>query len=526
MHYTRWQIAVILSVCAIGILFTLPNMLSPAEIASWPMQRQIHLGLDLKGGTYLLMEVDLKSVEHDRLESSLDSVRSKLRTLDVGYTNLEVRDDAIRLQLRDPGQAAEIGRQLRDTLSDDPNSSDYAVTTTPDGSIALNLTEASLRLRATQAIDQSIEIVRRRIDETGVIEPQIARQGPDRILIQLPGIQDPQRLKELLGKTAKMTFRLLSPEPVPANGRPLPGTDIFPAENETALDGKPRLYLVRKRIEVDGADLTDARAGLNQQTGEWVVNFAFNGQGARRFGQVTEQNVGKPFAIVLDNKVISAPVIREPITGGRGQISGRFTAASANDLAILLRAGALPAPLKIIEERSVGPDLGADSIRAGIYACITGMLLVMGFMVLAYGLFGGFAALALVINLALILGALSLLQATLTLPGIVGILLTIGMSVDANVLINERIREETKKGRTPLGAMQVGFSRAMGTILDANLTTLIKMMILFFVATGPVQGFAVTISIGILTSMFTAIVFVRMLMATWLRHTRPKMLPV
>jgi len=283
---------------------------------------------------------------------------------------------------------------------------------------------------------------------------------------------------------------------------------------------------VRKRIEVDGADLTDARAGLNQQTGEWVVNFAFNGQGARRFGQVTEQNVGKPFAIVLDNKVISAPVIREPITGGRGQISGRFTAASANDLAILLRAGALPAPLKIIEERSVGPDLGADSIRAGIYACVIGMLLVMGFMVLAYGLFGGFAALALVINLALILGALSLLQATLTLPGIVGILLTIGMSVDANVLINERIREETKKGRTPLGAMQVGFSRAMGTILDANLTTLIKMMILFFVATGPVQGFAVTISIGILTSMFTAIVFVRMLMATWLRHTRPKMLPV
>src|SRR5271170_732953 len=526
MHYTRWQIAMILTVCAIGILFTLPNALSPAELASWPLQRQIHLGLDLKGGTYLLMEADLKTVEHDRLESSLDTVRNKLRTLDVGYTNLEVRDDAIRLQLRDPAQAPEIGRQLRDALSEDPASSDYAVTTTPDGAIALNLTEASLRLRATQAIEQSIEIVRRRIDQTGVVEPQIARQGADRILIQLPGVQDPQRLKELLGKTAKMTFRLVSPEPVPTSGRAPPGTDIVPAENETGPDGKPRLYLVRKRIEVDGGDLTDARAAPSQQTAEWVVNFTFNGQGARRFAQVTEQNVGKPFAIVLDNKVISAPVIREPITGGRGQISGRFTVASANDLAILLRAGALPAPLKIIEERTVGPDLGADSIRAGIYACIIGMLLVMGFMVLAYGLFGCFAALALLINLALILGALSLLQATLTLPGIVGILLTIGMSVDANVLINERIREETKKGRTPLGAMQVGFSRAMGTILDANLTTLIKMMILFMLGSGPIKGFAVTISIGILTSMFTAIVFVRMVMATWLRRTRPKLLPV
>jgi len=524
MHYTRWQIALILTVCAIGFLFSLPNLFSPAQLADWPLQRQIHLGLDLKGGTYLLEEVDLKSVERERLESSLDTVRTKLRTLDVGYTNLEVRDDAIRLQLRDPARAADIGKQLRDALSEDPSVADYALTTGADGAIALSLTEASLRERGSQIIAQAIEIVRRRIDQTGVVEPQIARQGSDRILIQLPGIQDPQRVKDLLGKTAKMTFRLLSPEAVPANGRALPGTDLLPAENETGLDGKPRQYMVRKRIEVDGGDLTDARAGLNQQTGEWVVNFAFNSQGARRFGQVTEQNVGKPFAIVLDNKVISAPVIREPITGGRGQISGHFTAASANDLAILLRAGALPAPLKVIEERTVGPDLGADAIRAGIYACVIGMLLVMGFMVAAYGLFGIFAAFALIINLALIIGLLSLLQATLTLPGIVGILLTIGMSVDANVLINERIREETRKGRTPLGAMQVGFSRAFGTILDANLTTLIKMVILYIIGTGPIKGFAVTISIGIMTSMFTAIVFVRMLMATWLRRTRVKVL--
>ena len=524
MHYTRWQIAVILSICALGFLFTVPNLFSAAQIADWPLQRQIHLGLDLKGGTYLLEEVDLQSVERERLESNLDAVRTKLRTLDVGYTNLEVRDDAIRVQLRDAGRVDDIGKQLRDALSEDPSVSDYAVTTAPDGAIALKLTEASVRQRASQIIAQAIEIVRRRIDETGVVEPQIARQGADRILIQLPGIQDPQRVKDLIGKTAKMTFRLLSPEPVPANGRALPGTDLLPDEHEVGLDGKPRTYMVRKRIEVDGGDLTDARPALNSQTGEWVVNFVFNSQGGRRFAQVTEQNVGKPFAIVLDNKVISAPVIREPITGGRGQISGRFTAASANDLAILLRAGALPAPLKVIEERTVGPDLGADSIRAGIYACITGMLLVMAFMVVSYGLFGVFAAFALVINLALILGALSLLQATLTLPGIVGILLTIGMSVDANVLINERVREETRKGRPPVSAMQTGFSRAFGTILDANLTTLIKMLILFILGSGPIKGFAVTISIGIMTSMYTAIVFVRMLMATWLRRTRVKVL--
>jgi SecD/SecF fusion protein len=337
-------------------------------------------------------------------------------------------------------------------------------------------------------------------------------------------VQDPERVKTILKTTAKMTFRLVSADPVPTTGRAPPGTDILPAENEPGPDGKPRAYLIRKRIEVDGGDLTNASAGMNQQTGEWVVNFAFNSQGTRRFAQVSEANVGKPFAIVLDNKVISAPVIREPITGGRGQISGRFTAATATDLATLLRAGALPVPLKFIEERTVGPDLGADSIKAGIYSVIIGMLLVMGFMMLAYGLFGVFACLALLVNLALILGGLSLLQATLTLPGLVGILLSIGMSVDANVLINERVREETLRGRSPLGAMQVGFSRAFGTILDANLTTLIKMMLLFIFGSGPIKGFAVTISLGIMTSMFTAIMLVRMLMAEWLRRFRPKVL--
>src|SRR5258706_2521714 len=346
MHYTRWQIATILSICVLGLLLTLPNIFSAQEIANWPRPRQIHRGLALKGGTYRLMEADLKGVERERLEASLDAVRNKLRERTVGYTDLEVRDDAIRLKLREPGQAAEISKLLREALSEGPTA-DYAASTTPDGGVSLPLTAPSLRARATQAIEQSIEIVRRRVDQTGVTEPVIARQGGDRILVQLPGIQDPARVKDILGKTAKMTFRLVSQEPIPANGRALPGADVLPSKSDLGPDGKPRPIMVRKRIEVDGGDLTNATAGLNQQTGEWVVNFTFNTTGTRRFAQVSEANVGKPFAIVLDNEVISAPVIREPITGGRGQNSGRLNAASATDPSVLPLARAPPGPLQI-----------------------------------------------------------------------------------------------------------------------------------------------------------------------------------
>ena len=283
---------------------------------------------------------------------------------------------------------------------------------------------------------------------------------------------------------------------------------------------------VRKRIEVDGADLTDARAGMNGQSGQWVVNFAFNGNGARRFADITRQNVGKRFAIVLDDQVISAPVIREPITGGSGEISGSFTASSATDLAVLLRAGALPAPLSVVEERSVGPQLGADSIRAGALSLLVGFLLVVGFMGTFYGLFGWFANLALLVNLILMLAILSLLQATLTLPGMAGILLTLGMAVDANILINERIREETKNGRPPVAAMEAGFKRAYSTIIDSNVTALLAHVMLFVFGTGPVRGFAVTITVGIVTTLFTATLFARMLMVRWYAGHRPAVLPV
>ena len=534
MVFARWQIWSIVAICLAGVLFTLPNLL-PRDKAGWPSwapHRQINLGLDLRGGSYLLLEVDMATVVKERIENLLDASRAALRTANTPFEAVEAQARGVTVRLRNPAQAPDAQKALRELITTSGAAltgtavSDLELTTAPDGAISLSLTEAGLRDKATQAIAQSIEIIRRRIDETGVNEPQIARQGTDRILVQLPGVDDPDRIKRLLGTTAKMTFRLLDPASGdPSITRAPPGSDLLLADKDR--DGaQPRKYLVRKRVEVEGGNLTNARAGNNSQTGEWVVNFEFDSVGTRRFAAVTQANVNKPFAIVLDDKVLSAPVIREPITGGRGQISGSFTAASANELAVLLRAGALPAPLKIIEERTVGPDLGADSINAGIMATGIGFTLVIVYMCVAYGLFGVFACIAVVFNLFLTLAALTLMEATLTLPGIAGLLLTVGMSVDANVLINERIREEVKRGRTPIAAMEAGFSRAFSTIVDANVTSLLKMLLLFVFGSGPVKGFAVTISLGILTSMFTATVLVRLMMGLWYRARRPKLLPV
>ncbi|MBN8905314.1 MAG: protein translocase subunit SecD, partial [Rhodospirillales bacterium] len=390
------------------------------------------------------------------------------------------------------------------------------------GTITLTLSPVALSARATSAVQQSIEIVRRRIDETGVVDPQIAQQGEGRIVVQLPGIEDPNRVKQLLGKTAHMTFRLVDETANPAgNGPPPPGDEYLPMQDNPA-----QKLAVRKRVDVDGADLTDARAGTNPQTNEWVVNFTFNTVGGRKFADITRANVNHRFAIVLDDKVISAPVIREPITGGRGQISGNFTAASANDLAVLLRAGALPAPLTVVEERSVGPELGADSIRAGAISLAVGFLLVVAFMAVFYGLFGWFANVCLLVNLILMLALMSLLEATLTLPGMAGILLTLGMAVDANILINERVREEQKNGRPPLAALEHGFTRAYSTIFDSNATPFLAHVMLFAFGSGPVRGFAVTITVGIVTTLFTAWMCTRLLVSRWYVATRPRLLPV
>ncbi len=542
MYFSRSRIAAMVAVCLFGILFALPNLFPKAEIDKWPgwmPHSQINLGLDLKGGAYLLLQLDLNAMRKEQLDTTLDAVKTQLRGDKVGFTSLTAGADGIHIVLRDPAQmnaALESLDKVEGVKGSKPlvsgsrpalSASDsvaYTVTASPDGSaITLALTDAAIKERASNAVEQSIEIVRRRIDQLGVAEPQIAKQGDDRILVQLPGVQDPDRVKSIIGTTAKMNFQLVDAEADPAATVAPPGDDILQEDAATAR-GMPRNVIVRKKIEVSGGDLTDARAATDSSTGSWVVSFTFNSVGARRFAETTSANVGKPFAIVLDNKVISAPNIQEPITGGHGQITGNYTAQTANDLAVLLRAGALPAPLKIIEERSVGPDLGADSIRSGVYAAAIGLGLVAVYMILSYGLFGLFADIAVVFNLIITIAVLSLIQATLTLPGIAGLLLSVGMSVDANILVNERIREESKLGRAPFAALESGYKRAFGTVLDANLTTLIKMAILFMFGAGVVKGFAVTISFGIVISLFTAMILVRWMMITWLRQTKPKTL--
>jgi preprotein translocase subunit SecD len=535
-YLAPWRIALAVLVSLFGIVFSLPNFLSREGVAalpSWLPLKQINLGLDLRGGSHLLLEVDTTALIRERLENLTDSVRSELRANNIGYTGLGVAGDAVTLRLRDAAQrenAIAILKKLASPVGGNilglgPALPDIAIDAS-DGAIALRLTEQALRDRASQAVQQSIEIVRRRIDETGINEPTIQRQGANRILIQLPGVDDPERIRRLLGKTAKMVFRMVDTGADPRAEIAPVGSEILPADNELDESGRPLKYVVFKRVDVSGDHLIDAQPSFDQRTGQPVVNFRFDTQGAKRFAEITKNNVGRPFAIVLDDKVISAPVIREPILGGSGQISGNFTVQSANDLAVLLRAGALPAPLEVVEERTVGADLGADSIAIGSVATVVGFILVIVFMLTSYGLFGVFSDLALLLNTAIVIGALSALQATLTLPGIAGILLTLGMAVDANVLINERIREEARLGKTPLAAIDAGFGRAFATILDSNLTTLLAMVLLYVFGTGPVRGFAVTISIGIATSMFTAILIVRLMILQWLKLRRPARLPV
>jgi protein-export membrane protein SecD len=536
LHFARWKTTLIILICLFGALFAAPNLFTREQLAalpSWMPAKQINLGLDLRGGAYLLLEVDVKGVLRERLESLVESVRSELQAARVRYTGLGIAGDKVQVRIRDAAQFElarealnKIPQPLTTGLFGGAGTKDITIESTPEGLFTLAYNEQALRERADSAIQQSIEIVRRRIDETGVNEPTIQRQGADRILVQLPGVDDPGRIKTLLGTTAKMTFRMVDTSPEAISGRVPPGSELLTSDNERGADGKPMTFIVRKKIEVDGDELENAQAALDQRTGQWVVNFRFNSAGGRKFANVTKENVGKPFAIVLDNKVISAPVIREPILGGSGQISGNFTVQSANDLALLLRAGALPAPLNIVEERSVGPDLGADSIRAGWIASVIGFVLVVAFMFAAYGLFGFFANIALLLNLILLIGVLSLLQATLTLPGIAGIVLTMGMAVDANVLIFERIREEQRLGRGVVGSIDAGFKRAMATILDSNLTTILTAIVLFGFGAGPVRGFAVTLILGITISMFTAVWVCRLIMSEWVRRRRPRQLYV
>jgi SecD/SecF fusion protein len=523
MIYKRWQLIAIFLTFTLGLLFALPNVAPPSLLRYLPFKQPVYLGLDLKGGTSMQMQVDLPAVARERAETVRNDVRAALRTARIRYADLALRGNGVALRLLDANDLNRARTALQPVLGP-VGAQDFTLTDLDGGRIALNPNENQAKARTQDIVQRSIEIIRRRIDETGVTEPTIAPTGADRITIELPGVQDPERLRRLLGTTAKMSFRMV--DPTGDTAQALRG--IVPPEDELLYEDGPQgqkvPYLIERRVSVAGEHLTQATAGFDSRTNEPVVNFRFDARGTREFGDVTKANVGKPFAIVLDNKVISAPVIREPILQGQGQISGNFSVESANELAVLLRGGALPAPLKVLEQRTVGPNLGADAIRTGLYAAAIGGTLVVAFMLYFYRLFGVFASIGLVLNLILLFAALSLLQASLTLPGIIGILLTLGMSVDANVLINERIREETRKGRSALAAIEHGFSRAMTTIIDSNMTTLLKMLILYSLAMGAVRGFAITISLGIITSMFTAIVAVRAMVAAWYRRTRPKVL--
>ncbi len=534
LYFSRWKAIAILLTALVVCAFAVPNFIPEKTVESWPKwaQRHVVLGLDLQGGSHILLEVDSNAVKKEKLDALRDDVRRVVRENRLGSpAAVVVRGDSVEFRARegiDPQLALSKLRELAQPLGgllSATGQRSLDVTHVGGGLFRLTPTEAAIRERIRQSVDQSIQIVERRVNELGTVEPSIQRQGEDRILVQVPGLQDPSRLKELLGKTAKLTFRLVDQSMTPdqaAGGRVPPESELL--KGSKAENNQP--YLIEKRIVVSGEDLTDAQPGFDQRTGEPIVQFRFNNNGARRFAQVTQENVGRPFAIVLDNEVISAPVIREPILGGSGQISGNFTVQQANDLAILLRAGALPAPLTIIEERTVGPGLGQDSIEKGKIASYFGSALVVVFMIAFYGLFGVFANIAVAVNVAMIFGILSLLNATLTLPGIAGIVLTVGIAVDANVLIYERIREEVRAGRTPIMAIDAGFARALATILDSNITTFIAAAVLFSIGTGPVRGFAVTLGIGILTTIFTAFTLTRLIVAYWVRWWRPKYVPL
>jgi preprotein translocase subunit SecD len=532
LYFTRWKALAIILTALVVCLCAVPNFFPEARVRTWPLwaQRHLVLGLDLQGGSYLLLEVDSNYVRKEKLDQVRDDVRRVLREAKIGYTGLNARNDAVEVRIsRDtevPTALAKL-RELSQPLGGLLGSSGQRTLEVSDaggGVIRLTIPQAAITDRIRQTIEQSIQIVERRVNQLGTVEPVIQRQGTDRILVQVPGLQDPTELKRILGKTAKMEFRMVDtavPPDQASQGR-------VPPEDEILMSAQsPKVpYVIKKQVLVSGGELTDAQPGFDNRSGEPIVSFRFNSAGARKFAQATSENVGQPFAIVLDNEVISAPVIREPITGGSGQISGNFTVQAANELAILLRAGALPAPLTVIEERTVGPGLGQDSIEKGELAAYVGSIMVIVFMLVTYRLFGLIANVAVAINVAMIFGILSLLNATLTLPGIAGIVLTVGIAVDSNVLIYERIREEVRGGRNAISAIDAGFKRALSTILDSNITTFIAAAVLFYIGTGPVRGFAVTLGIGIITTVFTAFTLTRLIVAWWVRWKRPQSVPI
>ncbi|MBY0559962.1 protein translocase subunit SecD [Hyphomicrobium sp.] len=530
LQFTRTKIILILLTCFAGIAVAMPNFFSKETVASWPSfvpKKQLPLGLDLQGGAHLLLAMDQDEIKKDWMNNLRDESRKVLRDAKIGFTGIGIQGSQLVVKLAKPEERDEAIKQLhkvRQTIGSAVLGTggydvDVSAGTDP-GTVIVKPTEAGLRARISNAAAASIETINRRVNNLGTSESTIVRQGADRILIQFPGLKDTKELKALIGETAKLTFHevhpSLSAEEAKQTSIPA-GYKIYPGDKSEG----PSEYLLREQPVVQGDDLADAQPGFDSRTNEAVINFRFNQSGARKFGNFTKDNVGKPFAIVLDNKVLSAPVIREPILGGSGQISGSFDVDSSNRLAVQLRSGSLPAKLTIVEERTVGPSLGADSIADGKRAGIIGGIAVVILTVLAYGTFGIFACVGLVVHLILTLALMTLIGSTLTLPGIAGLVLGVAMAVDANVLIYERIREELRAGKTAISAIDAGFQRAFVTIADSQLTTLACAIIMFWLGSGPIRGFAVTLTIGILTSIFASVTVVRLLISFWLK-AQPK----
>jgi len=523
LGFTRWKIWLIVLTVLFGMAFAVPSFLPERIFSQLPsaFQAKINLGLDLSGGSHILLEADPADVARQRLENMEEQVRTELRRGDprIAIGDISRKGNKLSFMVRDPSQVDAAVERLRPLTQGAglTGQRDFNVEVIDSSRIVMTPTQAGLDNALDQAMDVAKEVIDRRINELGTREPTIIRQGANRIVVQVPGLQDPTELKDLLGQTAKLEFKLVDfaadPNEV-AEGRAPIGSEVLPYPDNPS--GVPYIA-VKRRVMVSGEELTDATQGYDQQTNEPVVNIRFNGSGGKKFGRVTSENVNRPFAIILDGTVLSAPNINEPILGGSAQISGSFTVQSANQLSIALRSGKLPVALTVVEERTVGPDLGADSIRKGVIACVIATSAVLAFMLVTYGRFGLYANIALAVNIVLIIGVMAMLNATLTLPGIAGFVLTIGAAVDANVLINERIREEQRRGRPIIQTIETGYREATRAILDANITNVIAAALMFYFGSGPIKGFAVVLTIGIVTSVFTAVTGSRMLVSFWLR---------
>jgi len=520
-----WKIALVTAALLFGVVFTLPNLLPEGALPGFMPNQKLNLGLDLQGGSYLLYEVDTDALKQEQMTNLVEDVRRTLQDAGITFSGLGQAKGGVSVRITDPAKvdaALDAVSKLAQPVGNTPIK-DLTFVRAPDQSIEIQQTPQAFQASVAKAVDQTIEIINRRIDALGTREPSITRQGTNRIVIEAAGLSDPEKLKAVIGKTAKLTFQMVDDAVPPADvaaGHVPPEDMVLPSDDHIS-----ETYVLQRRPVVTGEMLVSAQQGFDEN-GQPDINFRFNSQGARRFGDATTQNIGKKFAIVLDGRVIEAPRINGAITTGSGQITGNFTDDSASQLALLLRSGALPAQLKVDEQRTVGAELGADAVRSGTIALAIGAGAIVVFIVLAYGLFGLFAAAALAINVLLIVAFMSMTQATLTLPGIAGLILTLAVAVDANVLIYERMRDEARAGRSLILAIDSGYRLAWPSIMDANVTTLISAAIMFQFGSGPVKGFAWTLSIGVLTSVFTAILVTQVLIGWWFNFAKPKKLPI